>query len=167
MKNTPIIVGIILVILIGAGVYAITSNNTATSTPSDTLTATDTTQMPMGSSTNSNNNSGNTGGAAGTAGSTSGTVGAGATVTNSNNVAVAIKNFAFTPPSLQVKAGTKVTWTNNDTAPHTVTSVTGGTLNSPQLATGESYSFTFTKAGTYSYYCSVHPNMKGTVVVTQ
>lgn len=80
---------------------------------------------------------------------------------------VAIKNFAFAPAAITVKVGTKVTWTNQDTDAHTVTSQTGGgPLNSQPLNTGQSYSYTFTKAGTFSYLCTIHPFMTATVTVT-
>ncbi|GAA2272030.1 hypothetical protein GCM10010430_67440 [Kitasatospora cystarginea] len=82
--------------------------------------------------------------------------------------AVTIKNFAFSPPKLTVKAGTKVTWTNTDPDAHTVTSKqgSGGPLNSAALATNDTYSFTFTTPGTYPYFCSIHPFMTATVEVT-
>ncbi len=80
---------------------------------------------------------------------------------------VAIKNFAFAPASLVVKAGTKVTWTNQDSDAHTVTSQNGGgPLSSAALSTGQSFSYTFTKPGTYSYLCTIHPFMTATVTVT-
>lgn len=78
---------------------------------------------------------------------------------------VAIQNFAFTPSTLVVAKGTKVTWKNNDAAPHTVTSDSGNVLHSQTLSTGQTFSFTFTEAGTYNYHCSVHPGMTGKVVV--
>jgi plastocyanin len=82
--------------------------------------------------------------------------------------AVAIKNFAFAPEALTVKVGTTVTWTNQDSDAHTVTSQgSGGPLSSAALATGQSYSYTFTKPGTYSYLCTIHPFMTATVTVTQ
>ncbi|HEV2636216.1 MAG TPA: cupredoxin family copper-binding protein [Actinocrinis sp.] len=82
--------------------------------------------------------------------------------------AVAIKNFAFAPAALMVKVGTTVTWTNQDSDNHTVTSQgSGGPLQSAALDTGQSYSYTFTKPGTYSYYCTIHPFMIATVTVTQ
>ncbi len=81
-------------------------------------------------------------------------------------VAVSIKNFAFNPASMSIKAGTKVTWTNNDSVSHTVTSDSGTLFDSSTLAPGQSFSFTFGSSGTYSYHCSIHPMMKGTVVVT-
>ena len=89
---------------------------------------------------------------------------------------VAIQNFTFAPQTLTVKAGTKVTWTNNDSTPHTVTSTDGpstsaspnGLFDSGQLASGASFSFTFAKAGTYYYECTIHASMASmhaTVVV--
>ncbi|MEU7163877.1 cupredoxin family copper-binding protein [Streptomyces morookaense] len=78
---------------------------------------------------------------------------------------MAIANFAYSPSSLTVGKGTKVTWTNDDSAPHTVTSDGSGPLHSPSLDRGGSFSYTFDSAGTFSYYCTVHPNMHGTVVV--
>ena len=82
--------------------------------------------------------------------------------------AVAIKNFAFAPAALVVKVGTTVTWTNQDTDAHTVTSQagSGGPLGSAALNTGQTYSYTFTKAGTYAYLCTIHPFMTATVTVT-
>ena len=78
-----------------------------------------------------------------------------------------IANFAFSPSVITVKKNTKVTWTNNDSVPHTVTSDSGTLLSSTTLNTGDTYSFTFTQTGTYSYHCTIHPMMKGTVVVTE
>jgi plastocyanin len=80
---------------------------------------------------------------------------------------VAITDFAFSPASLTVKAGTKVTWTNKDGDAHTVTSTgSGGPLNSPAMATNDVFSFTFDKAGTYNYLCTIHPFMTAVVTVT-
>ncbi|WP_236572824.1 cupredoxin domain-containing protein [Streptomyces sp. GS7] len=76
---------------------------------------------------------------------------------------VAIAGFAFSPSTLTVSKGTTVTWTNEDRAPHTVTG--SGGLNSPTLWGGDSYTFTFKTAGTFSYGCDIHPFMHGTVVV--
>lgn len=81
---------------------------------------------------------------------------------------VSIKNFAFSPAVLKVKVGTTVTWTNRDTDAHTVTSAaSGGPLKSAALATGASYSYTFTRPGTYAYLCTIHPFMTATVEVTR
>jgi plastocyanin len=82
-----------------------------------------------------------------------------------SGTAIDIQNFAFSPTSLSIKAGTKVTWTNKDTDAHTATAK-DGTFHSEPLNTGQSYSFTFTKPGTYSYYCTIHPFMVATVVVS-
>jgi amicyanin len=77
---------------------------------------------------------------------------------------VKIDNFSFGPTSLNVAAGTTVTWTNRDDIPHTVVS-DDKAFKSKVLDTDEKFSFTFTKPGTYSYFCSVHPKMTGKVVV--
>ena len=79
---------------------------------------------------------------------------------------VKISNFAFDPSSLTVKVGTTVSWTNQDSAPHTITS-DAGDWDSGQLSKGQSFSYTFDQAGTFAYHCSVHPSMTGTIVVTQ
>ena len=82
--------------------------------------------------------------------------------------AITIDNFAFSPTPLHVKHATKVTVTNKDSTTHTWTADSGSALmwTSPDLPTGSSYSFTFTKAGTYSYHCKIHPSMTGSVVVS-
>ena len=77
---------------------------------------------------------------------------------------VKIDNFSFGPEELSVAVGTTVTWTNRDDIPHTVVS-TDGVFKSKVRDTAEKFSYTFTKAGTYPYYCSVHPKMVGKVVV--
>lgn len=79
---------------------------------------------------------------------------------------VMIDNFSFSPAQLTVAAGTRVTWTNRDDIPHTVTdAATPRALRSPPLDTGESFAFTFDQPGTYSYFCSLHPHMQGRVIV--
>jgi plastocyanin len=77
---------------------------------------------------------------------------------------VKIDNFSFGPQTVTVAVGTTVTWTNRDDIPHTVVS-TDGVFKSKVRDTDEKFSYTFTKAGTYPYFCSVHPKMTGTVVV--
>ena len=77
---------------------------------------------------------------------------------------VKVDNFSFGPPTLTVAVGTTVTWTNRDDIPHTVVS-TEKVFKSKVLDTDEKFSFTFDKAGTYSYFCSIHPKMTGSVVV--
>jgi plastocyanin len=80
------------------------------------------------------------------------------------NTEVKIDNFSFGPESLTVPVGATVTWTNRDDIPHTVVS-TDGVFKSKVRDTDEKFSYTFDKAGTYSYYCSLHPKMVGKVVV--
>jgi plastocyanin len=80
------------------------------------------------------------------------------------NAAVKIDNFVFGPQTLTVPVGTTVTWTNSDDIPHTSVS-TEGVFKSKVLDTDENFSYTFTKAGTYPYYCTIHPKMTGKVVV--
>ena len=80
------------------------------------------------------------------------------------NAEVKIDNFSFAPETIKVSLGTTVTWTNRDDIPHTVVS-TDGVFKSKVRDTDEKFSFTFTKAGTYPYFCSVHPKMTGKVVV--
>ena len=79
-------------------------------------------------------------------------------------VAIAIDNFKFGVVSIEVAVGTTVTWTNRDDVPHTVASSTK-VFKSPPLDTGDAYSYTFTSAGTFEYYCSMHPRMTGKIVV--
>ena len=88
-----------------------------------------------------------------------------ATTTSGNTTAIAISNSAFATTSVTIKVGDTVTWTNQDSIAHTVTSTDGGPLNSGNLAKSATYSYTFTKAGTYAYQCSYHPYMTGTVTV--
>lgn len=77
--------------------------------------------------------------------------------------AVKIANFTFGPKELNVKAGTTVTWINEDDIPHTI--VSPNNYRSKALDTNDAFSFTFTTPGTYKYFCSLHPHMTGTVVV--
>ena len=79
---------------------------------------------------------------------------------------VKIDNFSFGPATLTVSAGTTVTWTNRDDIPHTVVSADDPKIfKSKVLDTDEKFSFTFTRAGTYPYFCSIHPKMTGKVIV--
>ena len=80
------------------------------------------------------------------------------------DASVNIDNFTFGPEKLTVKAGTTVTWKNEDDIPHTVASSTKA-FKSKALDTDDTFSFTFTTPGTYEYFCSLHPHMVGTVVV--
>jgi plastocyanin len=78
---------------------------------------------------------------------------------------VSVKNMAFSPASLSVAPGTTVTWVNNDGVAHTVTA-DDGTFDSGSIAPGNSFTHTFSSAGTVNYHCSIHPMMKGAVTVT-
>ncbi len=87
-------------------------------------------------------------------------------VSGAESVPADIKGYEFAPGDITVAVGDTVTWTNSDTAPHTVTSTGGGPLDSPTMQKGDTWGFTFTQAGSYPFYCAVHPDMKGTVTVT-
>lgn len=79
---------------------------------------------------------------------------------------VTISNFSFTPAMLTVTPGTEVNWINKDEEPHTVMSADGGaTFKLPALDDNERFSFTFSKPGTFKYFCSIHSHMTGTIIV--
>jgi plastocyanin len=82
----------------------------------------------------------------------------------SSSAEVKIDNFSFGPVAITVSVGTTVTWINRDDIPHTVVS-TDKVFKSKVLDTDEKFSYTFTKAGEYPYFCSIHPKMTGKVVV--
>jgi plastocyanin len=102
----------------------------------------------------------------------------GGNTTNSVSIvsgASTLTTDAYSPNPIQVSVGTTVTWTNDDAQPHTVTSGSNGQpdnkFNSspnftPLLNPGQTFSFTFTEAGNYPYFCALHPNMVGTVIVS-
>lgn len=151
MKKPGAIVAVIVVIVILAfgGWYLVSKNKTNTSNAygSNSSSSSSTNNMgnmnPPSSSSSSNNQT--------------------AKATNS----VTIQNYAFSPADITVKAGTTVTWTNKDSVAHTVTETDGQTgPNSGDVNPNGSYTFTFAKAGTYHYHCSIHPEMVGTVTVT-
>jgi plastocyanin len=79
---------------------------------------------------------------------------------------IEIKEYKYVPEKVTVAAGTKVTWVNHDEIPHTIDD-TNKLFRSAALDTDETYSFTFTKPGTYPYFCRLHSQMVGTVVVTE
>lgn len=82
-----------------------------------------------------------------------------------NQAEVKIDNFTFAPVTLTVPVGTTVKWVNRDDIPHTVVSEDKRTFKSKALDTDDSFSYTFTQAGTYTYFCSIHPKMTAKVVV--
>jgi plastocyanin len=87
----------------------------------------------------------------------------GAAHADAEDASVTIDNFTFAPAELTVKVGTTVTWTNHDDIPHTI--VSAGKFRSKALDTDNSFSFTFTAAGDYKYFCSLHPHMTGMIKV--
>jgi plastocyanin len=82
---------------------------------------------------------------------------------HADELKVTIDNFTFTPAETKVKVGDTVTWTNHDDIPHTV--VSAGKFRSKTMDTDGTFSFTFTTAGEYKYFCSLHPHMTGTIKV--
>jgi plastocyanin len=84
--------------------------------------------------------------------------------TQAADIEVKINNFAFAPQRVTMKAGTTVTWINDDDVPHTVASSIK-VFKSSALDTKDKFSFTFATPGTYEYFCSLHPHMTGTIVV--
>lgn len=100
-------------------------------------------------------------------------------LTSQSEVTMDINDFAFSKPNIKIKVGTKVTWTNRDSAKHNVilddtasgaptpAEVKADVFAGPLLTKGESYSFTFNKVSTNNYHCSPHPYMKGVVTVVE
>ena len=135
MRRSGILAIIVLIILVAAAAFAI--NHKSTNKPSQT---------------NSNTNSSSTSSSSGNQ-----------PLTGTIN----IKNMMFTPSQITVAKGGTVTWTNNDNTTHTVIddlSNVGGPA-SGDIPPGGTYSFTFTKTGSFQYHCQIHPSMRGTIVV--
>jgi plastocyanin len=82
-----------------------------------------------------------------------------------DDTTVSIRDFSFDPGQITVAPGTTVTWTNEGPSPHTTTA-DDGSWDSGELQQGEDFSFTFDKPGTYTYHCSIHPDMTGSVKVS-
>ncbi|MPZ22141.1 MAG: hypothetical protein GEU28_01025 [Dehalococcoidia bacterium] len=80
---------------------------------------------------------------------------------------VTIIDLSFDPVQFEVPVGTSVTWTNDDTAPHTVTSDDGSTFASETVESGQAFEFTFDAAGEFAYHCEIHPGMQATVTVAE
>ena len=85
------------------------------------------------------------------------------TAARAQELQVTIDNFTFSPAELKVKVGDTVTWTNHDDIPHTV--VSAGKFRSKTMDTDNTFSFTFTAAGDYTYFCALHPHMTGMIKV--
>lgn len=101
------------------------------------------------------------GGTANTGASTEGNAGGG-----SGDVKVSMKDILFKPETVTVKVGQKIVWTNDDPIPHTVTAKKGADFDSGDVSSGKTYEYTAEKAGTIEYYCKIHPNQKGKIVVS-
>lgn len=140
-KNIFFIVAMLLVL--GLGTYYFSSNKNSYKPSNSPTPATQTETIPAQVAPTSNTQE----------------------VTVARNSAIVIKNFSFNQSSVTVKVGTKVTWTNNDSVPHTITSDSGALLNSPVLSPGQSFSFTFVNSGTVNYHCKIHPSMRGSIIV--
>jgi plastocyanin len=113
------------------------------------------------------------GGGSTTAGGGSSTPPAAATTTTGSTsggggapVAVAMKNIAFSPRTVQAKVGQKIDWTNDDSVAHNVTATSGASFRSSDFGQGGTFSYTPTRAGTIAYVCTIHPGMDRTIVVT-
>ena len=89
-----------------------------------------------------------------------------AAASSGGGVAIKMQNIAFDPKDVTVKVGQKVTWTNDDSVDHNVTSKSGETIKSDNFGKGGTFSFTPTKAGTIKYVCTIHPGMTATLTVT-
>jgi amicyanin len=150
MKKSTVI-GVILVAIVVAAAVALmlTSNNKQTASTANIEDNSSTTHEE-GSSKSANNEAATKAEAVST-------------------TSVNISNYSYEPASIKVKVGQTVTWTNQDAVQHDVVadSESADAPKSELLSKGESYSFTFKKAGTYNYHCSPHPYMKGTVVVEE
>ena len=88
----------------------------------------------------------------------------GAAVEDKPTTAVKIDNFVFSPNPVTVPVGSTIRWTNQDDIPHNVVS-DDKSFKSKALDTDETFTYTFTKPGTYTYFCSIHPKMTGKIVV--
>ena len=98
--------------------------------------------------------------------SSSGSTSTAAAASSGGGVAIKMQNIAFDPKAVTVKVGQKVTWTNDDSVDHNVTSQSGETIKSQNFGKGATFSFTPTKAGTIKYVCTIHPGMTATLTVT-
>jgi len=152
MKKTAII-GIVVVVIVIAGVTTLIFANKAaapdTKTRTTSTSSTKMKDMDMSADSSSSSASKNTS-------------------TPTATSSVTIQNYAFGPANITVKKGTTVTWTNQDSVEHDVVTDNGAAgPKSELLAKGKSYSYTFDTVGTFSYHCTPHPYMKATVTVTE
>jgi plastocyanin len=162
-KSTLIWIVVAAIVIIVAARFDVSSDSKASETGS--ATPTDSTMNGMGSMSGSSGSSHVQTPAPAPKGASSASLPA-TDVLPSKSVTIEIIDFGFSPKNVSVKKGTTVTWVNHDSASHTVTAAPGGP-SSATLKPGQSYSFTFTIAGTVNYHCSIHPGMTGTVVVAE
>jgi amicyanin len=146
------IVGIIVAVILLVGGSLLLANMSSNDSNKDTTSSSDMSSMDMNKDTSSSADSGD--------------------ANSSEAVAtdkIDITNYAFSPANATVKVGTTVTWTNKDAVGHTVTSDDGsdGGMDSKILNQGDTYTMTFSKVGTFTYHCTPHPYMKGTITVTE
>lgn len=123
--------------------------------------------LPLAGCTGSGNTAGTTASVTTAATTTAASTTAASTTAASTTAAstsVTIESFLFNPESLTIKAGETVTWTNKDSVAHTITE-DKGVFDSGSINSGATYSFTFKTAGTFSYHCTIHPSMTGTIIV--
>ncbi|MDB5160889.1 MAG: blue (type 1) copper domain protein [Candidatus Saccharibacteria bacterium] len=141
-----LIAAIVAVIIIAAGIGVAISRHNKNNNSNNPAT-TQSTSTTQSSNTQSSTNSG-------------------PVPTGANEISII--NMNFSPASISVKKGTTIKWINQDNIPHTATENDGKNgPSSPQLAHGETYSFTFNEVGTFHYHCSIHPNMTAVVTVTE
>jgi plastocyanin len=154
----------------GANATTTTGANATTTTGANATTTTG-----ANATTTTGANATTTTGATGNTTGTSATSAGGGTSVSIVPGSSSLTTDAFSPNPIQVSVGNTVTWTNNDSQPHTVTSGSNGQPDnkfnsspnfSPLLNQGQTFSFTFTEAGDYPYFCMLHPNMVGTVNVS-
>ena len=156
--------------LLGLLAFVAACGNSSTTTGS---ASTPTTAAATSAATDTSGNGGTTGYGGGRyGGGGGGTPTATKAVTGpTQNASITLDNtgtFTFSPSSLTIKVGTTVVWKNSTQTPHTVTSDDDTTFNSGDstpIGPGATFSFTFTKAGTFAYHCDFHPYMKATIVV--
>ncbi len=150
--------------LVGAGCFSskTTTETTNTNTSTESVNTNNDANANATGTFSTNSSDTNTG----TGVNVNASIGANVNAVVTPTASVSVKGMAFSPSSLTVKKGTKVTWKNNDSIAHTVTGDNGGP-NSNTLSAGDSYSFTFNTVGSFPYHCNFHPSLTGTVKVTE
>ncbi len=149
--RTKILIPLGILVLVLSGCSLFSTEESATPNPSETLaTSTETAPAPAATATAQSAKN----------------------VTTQKSVTVpttqiVMSNFAYSPSTLTVKKGTKITWRNNDSVAHTVTSDQGEELSSALLGKGDEYNHVFNNVGTHTYHCAPHPKMRATVTVIE